>query len=59
MPISPYLDAIPEIADGVYLHDSAQVIGNVRIGPDSSVWCNAVLRGDVNDIVIGDRKSVV
>lgn len=53
MPIAPYLDARPQLADGVYLHDSAQLIGNVRIGADSSVWCNAVLRGDVNDIVIG------
>ena len=58
MPISPYLDAFPEIGDGVYLHDSAQVIGNVRIGPDSSVWCNAVLRGDVNDIVIGHSTNI-
>ena len=53
MPISNYLDAAPQLADGVYLHESSQIIGSVRIGPDSSVWCNAVLRGDVNDIVIG------
>jgi carbonic anhydrase/acetyltransferase-like protein (isoleucine patch superfamily) len=53
MPIAPYLDTTPQLADGVYLHESAQVIGSVRIGADSSIWCNAVLRGDVNDIVIG------
>ena len=53
MPISRYLDAAPQLAAGVYLHDSAQVIGNVQRGADSLVWCNAVLRGDVNHIVIG------
>jgi len=58
MPIAPYLDAAPQLAADVYLHDSAQVIGNVRIGPDSSVWCNAGLRGDVNDIVIGHSTNI-
>lgn len=58
MPIAPYLDALPQLADGVYLHPSAQVIGNVRIGADSSIWCNAVLRGDVNDIVIGRCTNI-
>ena len=58
MPISPYLDTTPQLAERVYLHPSAQVIGSVRIGPDSSVWCNAVLRGDVNDIVIGHSTNI-
>jgi carbonic anhydrase/acetyltransferase-like protein (isoleucine patch superfamily) len=58
MPISNYLDAAPQLAAGVYLHPSAQVIGNVRIGPDSSIWCNAVLRGDVNDITIGRATNI-
>jgi carbonic anhydrase/acetyltransferase-like protein (isoleucine patch superfamily) len=58
MPLEKYLDAFPEIGEGVYLHASAQVIGHVRIGADSSVWCNAVLRGDVNDIVIGACSNI-
>ena len=58
MPISNYLDATPRIDERVYIQPTAQVIGNVRIGPDSSVWCNAVLRGDVNDIVIGRASNV-
>lgn len=58
MPISPYLDTSPQLAERVYLHPSAQLIGSVRIGPDSSVWCNAVLRGDVNDIVIGACTNI-
>ncbi|MFZ6747937.1 gamma carbonic anhydrase family protein [Undibacterium sp. Ren11W] len=58
MPITSYLDTSPVLADGVYLHDSAQVIGDVQIGQNSSVWCNAVLRGDVNRIVIGACSNI-
>lgn len=58
MPVSPYLDTSPELGEGVYLHETAQVIGDVRIGRDSSVWCNTVLRGDVNRIVIGACSNV-
>jgi carbonic anhydrase/acetyltransferase-like protein (isoleucine patch superfamily) len=58
MPLSRYIDAVPDLGVGVYVHDTAQVIGNVRLGADSSVWCNAVLRGDVNDIVIGRCTNI-
>ena len=40
------------------MHESAQVIGDVTMGRDCSVWCNTVLRGDVNRIVIGDCTNV-
>lgn len=58
MPVLPYLDTSPALGDGVYLHPSCQVIGDVKIGDDSSVWCNTVLRGDVNRIVIGCGSNV-
>lgn len=58
MPLSPYLDSFPVIGEQVYLHDSAAVIGDVRIGDHSSVWCNAVLRGDVNRITIGHSSNI-
>ncbi|WP_440966948.1 gamma carbonic anhydrase family protein [Massilia sp. GER05] len=58
MPLSNYLDTSPQLAERVYVHASAQVIGSVRLGADSSIWCNAVLRGDVNDIVIGRCTNV-
>jgi carbonic anhydrase/acetyltransferase-like protein (isoleucine patch superfamily) len=58
MPVSSYLDTSPELGEGVYLHETAQVIGDVRIGRDSSVWCNTVLRGDVNRITIGECSNV-
>ncbi len=58
MPISSYLKISPVLGDRVYLHPSCQIIGDVKIGDDSSVWCNTVLRGDVNRIVIGCGTNV-
>ncbi len=58
MTISNYLDTRPALGNRVYLHPSCQVIGDVKIGDDSSVWCNTVLRGDVNRIVIGRGTNV-
>lgn len=58
MPFSSYLGAQPSLAAGVYVHSSAQVIGDVKVGRDSSIWCNTVLRGDVNHIVIGDCSNI-
>lgn len=40
------------------MHDSARIIGAVEIGADSSIWCNTVLRGDVNRIVIGHGTNI-
>lgn len=48
----------PSIAAGVYVDPSAQVIGDVTLGAYSSVWCNAVLRGDVHSITIGERTNI-
>jgi carbonic anhydrase/acetyltransferase-like protein (isoleucine patch superfamily) len=58
MPLAPYLKFSPQLAERIYLHGSAQVIGQVRLGEDSSVWCNAVLRGDVNEIVVGRCSNI-
>ena len=58
MPLSSYLNTKPVLAERVYLHESAQVIGQVTLGADSSVWCNAVLRGDVNTITIGRCSNI-
>jgi len=48
----------PEIGDNTYLADNATIIGDVVIGKDCSIWFNAVLRGDVNSIRIGDRVNI-
>lgn len=58
MALSPFLDQQPRLAEGVYVHESAQVIGDVSLGRDSSVWCNAVLRGDVQRIVVGEGSNI-
>ena len=58
MPLSSYLDTRPVVGDGLYLHDTATVIGDVTIGNDCSIWCNTVIRGDVNRIVIGNCSNV-
>ena len=48
----------PQIHETAYIDESAQVIGDVQIGKQSSVWCNAVLRGDMFFIRIGDRTNI-
>lgn len=54
----PFRGKHPEIHESVFLAPGAYVIGDVRIGPDSSVWFNAVVRGDVCPIRIGERTNV-
>ena len=54
----PFNGVIPRIASGVYLAAGSVVIGDVAIGADSSVWFNAVIRGDVAAIRIGERSNV-
>ena len=46
--IRPFRGVRPTIASSAYVDESAQVIGDVVIGDESSVWMNAVIRGDVN-----------
>jgi len=58
MPLSSYLDESPVLGARVFAHSSSQIIGNVTLGDDASIWCNAVLRGDVNHIVIGQGTNV-
>lgn len=48
----------PVIGDNCYLAETATVIGDVVMGADCSVWFNAVIRGDVNSIRIGDRVNI-
>lgn len=48
----------PVVGDEAYVDASAQVIGEVELGAQSSVWMNAVLRGDVHSIRIGARSNV-
>src|SRR5262245_5367712 len=56
--LRPHRGRLPVVHRTAYVDASAQVIGDVEIGPDSSVWMNAVVRGDVNTIRIGQRSNV-
>ncbi len=56
--LRPYKGIVPTIAAGVFIEDTAVVIGDVVIGPSSSVWFNAVIRGDVHAIRIGARTNI-
>ena len=58
MAIRPYRGKLPVIQPSAYIDESAQVIGDVVIGAESSVWMQVVVRGDVNYIRIGDRTNV-
>lgn len=48
----------PKIGRNVFLADNATVVGDVVIGDDCTVWFNAVIRGDVNAITVGDRVNI-
>lgn len=51
-------DLVPEIDPTAYVHPDATVIGDVRIGPQASIWPHAVLRGDYGSITIGARTNI-
>ena len=48
----------PRVAPTAFVDDSAQVIGDVEIGEDCSVWMNVVIRGDINSIQLGARTNI-
>jgi carbonic anhydrase/acetyltransferase-like protein (isoleucine patch superfamily) len=56
--IRSYQGRMPQIAAGCYVDVSAQLIGDVTLGENASIWMNAVLRGDVNAIRVGANSNV-
>ena len=56
--IRDFDDKKPQLGAGVYIDASAQVIGDVVIGDDSSVWPLTTIRGDINSIRIGKRSNI-
>ncbi|MCB2088809.1 MAG: gamma carbonic anhydrase family protein [Sphingomonadaceae bacterium] len=56
--IIPIHGKTPRIHDSAFIAPGCRIIGDVEIGPDSSVWYNCVIRGDVNRIVIGARSNI-
>ncbi len=57
--ISSFEGVEPQIHESAFVHPSANVIGRVKIGPNSSVWPGAVVRGDLAEIEIGKNTCIV
>lgn len=51
-------ERMPQLADSAWVADSAQVIGGVVLGPDSSVWPGVVIRGDSGPITVGEGSNI-
>ncbi|MBW4030070.1 MAG: gamma carbonic anhydrase family protein [Acidobacteria bacterium] len=58
VPIYALGERVPDIHPDAYVHPDAVVIGDVRIGAQSSIWPGAVLRGDYGAIIVGERTSI-
>ena len=56
--ILPVQGKSPKIPSSCYIADNATVVGDVTMGEECSIWFTAVVRGDVNSIVMGDRVNV-
>ena len=56
--IRSYQGHTPKIPASCYVDQSAQILGDVTLGENSSVWMNAVLRGDVHSIRVGANSNV-
>ena len=56
--LTPFQGIWPKVADSAYVFHGAQIVGDVEIGEDASVWHNCVLRGDVNHIRVGRRSNI-
>lgn len=56
--LDTFLRQRPKLGQGVYLARGASVVGDVTLGDFSSVWFNAVLRSDINRIVVGHHTNI-
>jgi carbonic anhydrase/acetyltransferase-like protein (isoleucine patch superfamily) len=56
--LRPFRGLFPRVHPTAFIDDSAQVIGDVEIGEESSVWMSVVIRGDVHRIRVGRRTNV-
>lgn len=56
--ILPVKDVYPEFGENCFVAPNATIVGDVIVGNDCSIWFNAVIRGDVNSIRIGNKVNV-
>ena len=57
--IRSYKGIKPQLSERVYVDSTSVLVGDIRIGDDSSIWPLVAARGDVNHIHIGDRKKLL
>lgn len=53
-----YKGIAPQVSEGVYIAPGARVVGRVTLGPESSIWFNAVVRGDSDTVTIGEGSNI-
>lgn len=56
--IAAFREHTPELGPGAWAAPSASVIGRVFLGSDASIWYGSVLRGDINEIHVGERSNI-
>ena len=54
----PFYDKSPSVSSKAFLAEGCQLIGDVRVAPNASIWYNAVLRADRGEIVVGEFSSI-
>lgn len=58
MPLYSFKDHKPEVGEGCFIAPSADVIGQVKLGRNASLWYGVVARGDINQIIIGENTNI-
>lgn len=58
MPIYSYKNIKPKMSDGIYIAPSADLIGDIKVGANTSFWFQTVTRADVNHIEIGENTNI-
>lgn len=58
MNLIPYNGIIPKVDETAFIANGARIIGSVQIMREASIWFNAVLRGDISKIVIGEETNI-
>ena len=56
--LRPFNNLLPKLGERVFVDPACQIIGDVLIGDDSSLWPGTIIRGDVNHIRIGARSNL-
>ncbi len=56
--LKPLLGKTPQIGEGTFLAETSTIIGDVVMGTQCSIWYNAVIRGDVNSIRLGNKVNI-